>query len=121
MDEQLAVIPLFGISKVTKLGECQKRGFTGNGIGAAQFGDKRIRRGTFRSSIRGISCRAVEMQCEKCNSERGLNQEVLILVLASMKNFENPLKPRHIFELSRLTGRSVSQFVMLAMTGVFTA
>jgi hypothetical protein len=61
------------------------------------------------------------MQCEKCNSERGLNQEVLILVLASMKNFENPLKPRHIFELSRLTGRSVSQFVMLAMTGVFTA
>jgi hypothetical protein len=49
------------------------------------------------------------MQSEKCNSERGLNQEVLILVLASMKNFENPLKPRHIFELSRLTGRSVSQ------------
>jgi hypothetical protein len=63
----------------------------------------------------------VEMQSEKCNSERELNQEVLILVLASMKNFENPLKPRHIFELSRLTGRSVSQFVMLAMTGVFTA
>jgi hypothetical protein len=91
------------------------------GLARPNLVDKRIRRGTFRSSIRGISCRAVEMQSEKCNSERELNQEVLILVLASMKNFENPLKPRHIFELSRLTGRSVSQFVMLAMTGVFTA
>ena len=48
------------------------------------------------------------MQSEKCNSERRLNQEVLILVLASIKNFEDPLKPRNILELSRFTGRSLS-------------